>query len=110
MLELKVLFPFQFAGLPEAVTLCLVSLWQYMHAVIALSGFQYPVEFHIVPFEALSLCAKGEGILGGALESFESKPVVWWQVMQVTAVELLLLYVASGCRYFTGCTSLVVFR
>jgi hypothetical protein len=45
----------------------------------------------MVPLDALLLWYMGDGILGGVRESFESTAVVWWQVMQVTAVELLVL-------------------
>ena len=88
-LELTVLLPFQLAGLPSAVALCFVSLWQYRHEVRELLEVQY--EFQMVPFEALSLWYRGDGIFGGVIERFESTAVVWWQVIQVTAVELLVL-------------------
>jgi hypothetical protein len=81
-----------------------------MHDVGGVEGVQYVVEFQMVPFDALSLWCKGRGTFGGESVSFESTEVVWWQVMQVTAEVLMVEYVASGRRYFTGCTSFAVFR
>jgi len=45
------------------------------------------------------------GNLRGEKVSFESTEEVWWHVMQVTAEVLIIEYVTSWRRYFTGCTS-----
>jgi hypothetical protein len=57
------------------------------------------VLFQMLPFEALELCFRLPGMRGAVLNPDNND---WWQLVQLAAVVLLVLYCPVAWMYFMG--------